>query len=88
MCRRRGNYCSRFTLIALNTYRPVIVPSEPCTYPHILLSLDKHEQHTLDMTSKMHTNNVIIDEKLGRNIAEYLGLDVTGALGVLLKAKQ
>lgn len=40
------------------------------------------------MTSKMHTNNVIIDEKLGRNIAEYLGLDVTGALGVLLKAKQ
>ena len=25
-----------------------IVPSEPCAHPHILLNLDKGEQHTLD----------------------------------------
>ncbi len=31
---------------------------------------------------------VLIDEKIGRNMAEYLGLRVTGTLGVLLKAKQ
>ena len=37
---------------------------------------------------KTHADLVIIDEKLGRNIAEYLGLAVTGTLGVLLKAKQ
>ena len=29
-----------------------------------------------------------IDEKIGRNMAEYLGLHVTGTLGILLKAKQ
>lgn len=28
-----------------------------------------------------------MDEKLGRNMAEYLGLRVTGTLGVLAKAK-
>ena len=30
---------------------------------------------------------VLMDEKLGRNMAEYLGLKVTGTLGVLAKAR-
>jgi len=33
-------------------------------------------------------DRVLIDEKIGRNRAEYLGLDVTGTLGVVLKARQ
>jgi len=36
----------------------------------------------------MKADYVIIDEKMGRNIAEYLGFSVTGTLGILLKAKQ
>jgi predicted nucleic acid-binding protein len=28
-----------------------------------------------------------MDEKLGRNMAEYMGLQVTGTLGVLVKAR-
>jgi uncharacterized protein len=31
---------------------------------------------------------VILDERMGRNEAEHLGLRVTGTLGVLLKAKR
>jgi predicted nucleic acid-binding protein len=54
----------------------------------VLLELDKGEKHTLDMASKYKADWVIIDEKIGRNMAEYLGLRVTGTLGVLLKAKQ
>jgi predicted nucleic acid-binding protein len=54
----------------------------------ILLELDKGEKHTLDMACKHHADWVIIDEKVGRNMAEYLGLKVTGTLGVLLKARQ
>ena len=29
-----------------------------------------------------------MDEKIGRNMAEYLGLKVSGTLGVLLKARK
>ena len=40
------------------------------------------------MAKKTNANRVIIDEKIGRDVAEYLGLEVTGTLGILLKAKQ
>lgn len=30
---------------------------------------------------------VLMDEKLGRNMAEYMGLQVTGTLGVLAKGR-
>lgn len=65
-----------------------IVPSEPCDHNLLLMELDRGEQQTLYMASKMKADCVIIDEKLGRNVAEYMGLSVTGTLGVLLKAKQ
>ena len=64
-----------------------VITSEPCDSP-ILLELDRGEKHTLDMALKMSADRVIIDEKIGRNLSEYLGLSVTGTLGVLLKAKQ
>lgn len=65
-----------------------IVESTIPTVSGILLELDKGEKHTLDMARKMDADLVIIDERIGRNLAEYVGLKVTGTLGVLLKAKQ
>ncbi len=64
------------------------VHSTPINHASVLLELDKGEKHTLDMACKHQADWVIIDEKIGRNMAEYLGLRVTGTLGVLLKAKQ
>lgn len=55
---------------------------------HALIELDKGEKHTLNMAVSMNADLVIIDEKIGRNLAEYIGLHVTGTLGILLKAKQ
>jgi predicted nucleic acid-binding protein len=52
------------------------------------LALDKGEKHTLDMAQKYQADWVLIDEKFGRNMAEYLGFRVTGTLGILIKAKQ
>lgn len=65
-----------------------IVDSTPVSRSSILLELDKGEKHTLDMAEKYQADWVLIDEKIGRNMAEYLGLRVTGTLGILLKAKQ
>jgi predicted nucleic acid-binding protein len=52
------------------------------------MNLDKGERDTLIKALRMKADYVIIDEKMGRNIAEYLGFSVTGTLGILLKAKQ
>lgn len=65
-----------------------IISATPSIYATPLLALDKGEQYTLDMAIQYHADWVIIDEKIGRNVAEYLGLKVMGTLGILLKAKQ
>jgi predicted nucleic acid-binding protein len=64
------------------------VQSTPIQHSSVLLELDKGEKHTLDMACKHQADWVIIDERIGRNMAEYLGLRVTGTLGILVKAKQ
>lgn len=63
------------------TYRPAMMP-------HILLELDWGEKATILAAQEHQADLVLIDEKLGRNVAEYLGLRVSGTLGVLLKAKR
>ena len=65
-----------------------IVQSTAMAHPGVLLELDKGEKHTIDMAHKLQADLVVMDEKIGRNMAEYHGLRVTGTLGVLLKAKQ
>ena len=63
---------------------------ESKNYPHnpLLISLDDGEKHTIEAALYYQADYTIIDEKLGRNFAEYLGLKVIGTLGILLKAKQ
>jgi predicted nucleic acid-binding protein len=53
-----------------------------------LLELDKGEKHTIHAACEHKADLVVIDEKIGRNVAEYLGLSVIGTLGVLLNAKR
>ncbi len=65
-----------------------IVESTNCENNHLLLELDKGEKFTLHMAREMEAHRVIIDEKIGRNIAEYMGLSVIGTLGILLNAKR
>lgn len=53
----------------------------------VLFELDRGERQTIVLARKYRATRVIIDERLGRRVAEYLGLSVTGTLGVLVKAK-
>ena len=52
-----------------------------------LFELDRGERDTLLLGLARTDALVLMDEKLGRNMAEYLGLKVTGTLGVLAKAR-
>lgn len=53
----------------------------------VLFELDRGEKQTILLARKYNADRVLIDERLGRRIAEYLGLNVSGTLGVLAKAK-
>ncbi len=52
-----------------------------------VLDLDRGEQQTLLLARHHGSDLVVIDERRARNLAEYLGLRVTGTLGILAKAK-
>ena len=52
-----------------------------------LFELDRGERDTLLLAASQVKALVIMDEKLGRNMAEDMGLQVTGTVGVLAKAR-
>lgn len=83
--------CAAGGLIAVPPLRGLdwvlIVTSPTQVAPHVLLELDKGEKSTLLAALAAKAELVLMDEKIGRNMAEYLGLTVTGTLGVLLKAR-
>jgi uncharacterized protein len=53
-----------------------------------LRDLDKGEAEVIVLANGLQADLVIIDERLGREFAEYFNLKVTGTIGVLLKAKE
>ena len=64
-----------------------IVPA-PARADQRFYMLDAGERDTLSIALEKGASRVLIDERLGRNLAEYHGLAVVGSLGTLLKARQ
>ena len=62
-------------------------PSNSAMQLPALFELDRGERDTLLLAIQSPEALVVMDEKLGRNTAEHLGLRVTGTLGVLAKAR-
>ena len=54
----------------------------------MLTQLDEGEKWTLHAARQAKAALLLIDERIGRNLAERMGLKVTGTLGILLKAQQ
>jgi len=65
----------------------ILPDDEEIPFP-VLFELDKGEKQTLVHALAFPGSLVIMDEKIGRNMAEYLGLKVVGTLGILVKAKR
>lgn len=65
----------------------VVVPDEATLSLPVQFELDRGERHTIALALKYSADAVIIDERIGRRMAEYFGLHVTGTLGILAKAK-
>ncbi|MBI5140796.1 MAG: DUF3368 domain-containing protein [Nitrospirae bacterium] len=64
-----------------------VVSSLPAPAASILMELDHGERNTINTAADMKADLLVMDERIGRNVAEYMGLKVIGTLGILLKAK-
>lgn len=64
-----------------------VIPVQNQAHLPALFELDRGERDTLLLASTQTDPLVLMDEKLGRDIAEYLGFRVTGTLGILAKAR-
>lgn len=54
----------------------------------LLPTLDRGEAEVIALAIERKARLVVIDELIGRKVAESLGLAVTGSVGVLIRAKQ
>ena len=56
---------------------------------HLLLpTLDRGEAEVIALGLEQQASLVLIDELIGRKVAESLGLRITGSVGILIRAKQ
>jgi uncharacterized protein len=51
-------------------------------------TLDQGESEAIGLALEQRADYILLDERDGRKVAKSLGLNVTGILGILLKAKQ
>ncbi|HIK57112.1 MAG TPA: DUF3368 domain-containing protein [Synechococcales cyanobacterium M55_K2018_004] len=51
-------------------------------------TLDGGEAEAIALALELHADRILLDERDGRKVAKSLGLQVTGVLGVLLRAKE
>lgn len=83
--------CAQGGLILVPSLRHLpwvkVYPDLPPEDWSIVLDLDWGEQQTILLARHHGCELVVIDERRARNLAEHLGLRVTGTLGILAKAK-
>jgi len=54
----------------------------------LLPTLDQGEAEVIALALEHNANLVLIDELAGRQVAQSLGLTITGSVGILIRAKQ
>lgn len=72
--------------LELPTFIAVRDPVDTGRHDALKLMLEAGEASSIALAAETPNSKIIIDEKKGRRIAESMGLDVTGTVGVLLEA--
>ncbi len=57
-------------------------------YKTLLVDINRGEAEAIVFALEINADLIILDEKEARNFAEYYGLNFTGTIGCLLKAKE
>jgi predicted nucleic acid-binding protein len=52
------------------------------------LELDRGEAEAIALAIEVEADRLLIDERIGRNVAQRYGINITGLLGVLIAAKK
>jgi len=73
---------------ALRSLSWIHVVAQPAIPDSRFLMLDAGERDTISAALDFRAELVLLDERMGRNLAESHGLRVVGTLGTLLKAKK
>lgn len=70
------------------TWLKTKTPTDLSSVQRLLTQLDAGESEAITLASELQADYLLIDEMMGRSLAQQKGLKVTGVLGVLLMAKQ
>jgi predicted nucleic acid-binding protein len=73
-------------LVMQSDWIRVQAPVTPPTIEPLLLGLDAGEMEVLLLAQDVQPAQVVIDERIGRRVAQALRIPLTGTLGVLLAA--
>lgn len=70
------------------SFLTVKTPNNLTLVQQFLTEIDEGEAQAIVLAMELNADLILVDELKGRAIAEQQGLDVTGLLGVLLRAKK